>query len=86
MNAGKSENLGFGNNLIERNYQGLISVLTRTKIVTEQLRLDALDIQQLDFLKPVYLSKHNAYFYISKISGFTYGSSESTEVELVKLR
>jgi hypothetical protein len=86
MNAGKAENLGFGNNLIERNYQGLIGVLTRTKIVTEQLRLNALDIQQLDFLKPVYLSKHNAYFYISKISGFTYGSSESTEVELVKLR
>jgi hypothetical protein len=86
MSGSKTENLGFGNNLIERNYQGLIGVLTRTKIVTEQIRLNALDIQQLDFLKPVFLSKHNAYFYISKISGFTYGSSESTEVELVKLR
>jgi hypothetical protein len=86
MAGGKQLNLGFGNNLILLYYGGLQSVLTRTKIVTEQIRLNALDIQQLDFLKPVYLSKHNAYFYISKISGFTYGSSESTEVELVKLR
>jgi len=86
MAGGKQLNLGFGNNLIPLYYGGLQSVLTRTKIVTEQLRLNALDIQQLDFLKPVFLSKHNAYFYISKISGFTYGSSESTEVELVKLR
>jgi hypothetical protein len=86
MAGGKQLNLGFGNNLILLYYGGLQSVLTRTKIVTEQLRLNALDIQQLDFLKPVFLSKHNAYFYISKISGFTYGSSESTEVELVKLR
>jgi hypothetical protein len=86
MAGGKQVNLGFGNNLILLYYGGLQSVLTRTKIVTEQIRLNALDIQQLDFLKPVFLSKHNAYFYISKISGFTYGSSESTEVELVKLR
>jgi hypothetical protein len=86
MSGSKIENLGFGNNLIPLYYSGLQSVLTRTKIVTEQIRLNALDIQQLDFLKPVFLSKHNAYFYISKISGFTYGSSESTEVELVKLR
>jgi hypothetical protein len=86
MAGGKQLNLGFGNNLILLYYGGLQSVLTRTKIVTEQIRLNALDIQQLDFLKPVFLSKHNAYFYISKISGFTYGSSESTEVELVKLR
>jgi len=86
MAGGKQLNLGFGNNLITLYYGGLQSVLTRTKIVTEQIRLNALDIQQLDFLKPVFLSKHNAYFYISKISGFTYGSSESTEVELVKLR
>jgi hypothetical protein len=86
MAGGKQLNLGFGNNLIPLYYGGLQSVLTRTKIVTQQLRLNALDIQQLDFLRPVFLSKHNAYFYISKISGFTYGSSESTEVELVKLR
>ena len=86
MADGKQLNLGFGNNLIELYYSGLQGVLNRTKIVTEQIRLNALDIQQLDFLKPVYLAKHNAYFYISKISGFTYGTNESTEVELVKLR
>jgi len=82
----KSNNLGFANNLIELYYGGLQDVLTRTKIVTERIRLTPLDIQALNFLIPVYLDKHNAYFYISKISGFDYGSSESTEVELVKLR
>jgi hypothetical protein len=86
MLAGKEVNLGFANNLIPLYYGGLQSVLTRTKIVTENIRLNALDIQALDFLKPIYLDKHNAYFYISKISGFDYGSSESTEVELVKIR
>ena len=86
MLAGKEVNLGFANNLIPLYYAGLQSVLTRTKIVTENIRLNALDIQALDFLKPIYLDKHNAYFYISKISGFDYGSSESTEVELVKIR
>jgi hypothetical protein len=86
MLAGKEVNLGFANNLIPLYYGGLQSVLTRTKIVTENIRLNALDIQQLDFLKPIYLDKHNAYFYISKISGFDYGSSEATEVELVKIR
>lgn len=82
----KDINLGFGNNLITLYYGGLQDVLTRTKIVTERIRLNALDIQALDFLKPVYLDKHNCYFYISKISGFDYGSSENTEVELVKIR
>jgi hypothetical protein len=86
MLAGKEVNLGFANNLIPLYYGGLQSVLTRTKIVTENIRLNALDIQALDFLKPIYLDKHNAYFYISKISGFDYGSSEATEVELVKIR
>jgi hypothetical protein len=86
MAGGKQLNLGFGNNLIPLYYGGLQSVLTRAKIVTEQIRLNALDIQQLDFLIPVYLTKHNAFFYRSVILGHTYGSSESTEVELVKLR
>lgn len=86
IRSDKEVNLGFANNLIPLYYGGLQSVLSRTKIVTENIRLNALDIQALDFLKPIYLDKHNAYFYISKISGFDYGSSESTEVELVKIR
>jgi hypothetical protein len=86
MLGGKQLNLGFANNLIPLYYTGLQDVLNRTKVLTINVKLNAIDIYQLDFLKPVFIAEHNAYFYISKISGFTYGSSESTEVELVKLR
>jgi hypothetical protein len=86
MLGGKQLNLGFANNLIPLYYTGLEDVLNRTKVLTINVKLNAIDIYQLDFLKPVFIAEHNAYFYISKISGFTYGSSESTEVELVKLR
>jgi hypothetical protein len=82
----KAYNLGFANNLIPLYYTTLQDVLNRTKVLTINVKLNAIDIYQLDFLKPVFIAEHNAYFYISKISGFTYGSSESTEVELVKLR
>jgi hypothetical protein len=86
MLGGKQLNLGFANNLIPLYYTTLQDVLNRTKVLTINVKLNAIDIYQLDFLKPVFIAEHNAYFYISKISGFTYGSSESTEVELVKLR
>jgi hypothetical protein len=82
----KTYNLGFSNNLIPSYYKGFENALNKTKIVTERIKLNNLDIETLDFLRPVFLDKHNAYFYISKISGFDYGSSEATEVELVKIR
>lgn len=82
----KIYNLGFGNDLINLFYDTLKDIVDQTKIITESIKLNNLDIETLDFLRPVFLDKHNAYFYISKISGFDYGSSESTEVELVKIR
>jgi hypothetical protein len=82
----KDYNLGFGNSLIENFYNTLESVLTRTKIVTENIRLNSVDILNLDFMKPIFLQQHNAYFYISKIKNYSFGKTESTEVELVKIR
>jgi hypothetical protein len=61
-------------------------VLDRTKIVSSNIRLNAVDINALDFLIPVYIAEYNCYFYISKISNYEYGSIQSTTVELVKLR
>jgi hypothetical protein len=81
-----TNNLGFGNNLIEDYYSGFEAVLNRTKIVSSNLRLNAVDINALDFLTPVYIDEYNCYFYISKISNYEYGSTQSTTVELVKLR
>lgn len=82
----KRYNLGFGNSLIPSYYQGFQNALNRTKIVTENVRLTPLDIETIDFLRPVFISKHNCYFYISKISGYNSTSNEATEVELVKIR
>jgi hypothetical protein len=82
----KTYNLGFANSLIPSYYNTLQRVLDRTKIVNVNVRLTPLDINQLDFLKPVYIDKFNSYFYISKISGFDSTKVDSVEVELVKLK
>lgn len=77
-------NLGFGNNL-DRYYQTFASVLDKTKILNLNLRLNASDINQLDFTKPVYISHFNSWFYISQIKGYVPNNYESTGCELVKL-
>jgi hypothetical protein len=86
IRSDKDYNLGFGNNLVALYWQGLIDVLNRSKIVSANIRLNAVDINALDFLIPVYIAEYNCYFYISKISNYEYGSTQSTTVELVKLR
>lgn len=86
MTLGVEGNLGFANNLIEENYQGLQLILNKTKIIKERIRLKAVDINRLDFFIPIYIQKHNAYFYINRISGYSYTDNESTEVELIKLK
>lgn len=77
-------NLGFEDNLL-RYYAKFIEVLDRTKILTLDLRLNASDINQLDFTKPVYIQHFNSWFYISQIKGYEPNSYNSTQVELVKL-
>jgi hypothetical protein len=75
-------NLGFGNTL--NDYQRAVkNIVDNYKSVTCSLRLNASDINQLDFMNPVYIKYFNSYFYISKISG--YNGTKSTQVELIKL-
>jgi hypothetical protein len=85
IESGQAFNLGFRDNLSDTYYADLEDVLSRAKIATVLLRLNASDINQLDFTKPVYIKHFNAYFYINKISAYTPTSNESTKVELVKL-
>jgi hypothetical protein len=63
----------------------MINIINRTKIVECYLRLTANDIAQFDFLTPVYLKEFEAYFYVSKITGYEPNRNVSTKVELVKL-
>lgn len=77
-------NLGFENNLLNY-YTTFETVLDKTKILTLKLRLNSLDINQLDLTKPVYINHFNSWFYISQIKGYNPNNYESTECELVKL-
>jgi len=53
--------------------------------LTIDIRLDILDILNLNYLYPIYLNDYNAYFFISSLNQFDYTSNDSTEVELIKL-
>jgi len=78
-------NLGFGNNILANYYQAIAAIITRLKVVRELVRLSAADLSDIDFTRPVWIKKHEAYFYISSIKGFSYTENKSTIVELVKL-
>jgi len=77
-------NLGFGNSLLDY-YSAVRNITTNYKEVNAMIRLNASDINQLDFMNPVYIKYFNAYFYKSKISGYKAGNADSTQVQLVKL-
>lgn len=85
IQPGKSLNLGFLDNLLPTYYKALEDVLDKCKRVVLQVRLNATDISQLDFTRPVFIQYFNSYFYISKITGYKPDGKDSTEVELVKL-
>lgn len=85
IDLSKSYNLGFGNTLINDFYSDIKDVIERYKVLKCNVRLNASDINQLDFTRPVWIEYFNSYFYISQISGYTPTNNESTSVELVKL-
>lgn len=75
--------LGWGANLVETFYSYLVDIITNYKKVTLRLRLNAVDIKNLNFQRPVYIS--GTYYYINAVNGYDPISGESTEVELIKL-
>ncbi|RKD19008.1 hypothetical protein BCY91_14115 [Pelobium manganitolerans] len=74
--------LGF-DKILEKRYRELVEVLTLTKKVTENIRLNEVDISEFDFFTPVYLGKYAMYFYVNKISNYVDG--QKTKVELIRL-
>jgi len=78
-------NLGFGNNILDNYYSLIRSVMGQSKILTLLVRLNAADINQLNFTIPIYLQQYESYFYINKIEGYSPNSNTSCSVELVKL-
>jgi len=77
-------NLGFEDNLLNY-YSEFKKALDKSKILTCSVRLNATDIEQLDFTIPVYIKYFESYFYISQVKEYTPTATQSTEVELVKI-
>ncbi len=63
----------------------LIAILQNIKKIKCEIRLNILDIINLNYFYPIYIDEFNSYFFLSKISQFDYTSNDSTSVELIKL-
>jgi len=76
-------------NMKKRYYSVVEQILTRFKKVTIYVKLNEMDIVNLDYSIPVYLDitikniTINAYFYINRIENFQEG--KTTKVELIRL-
>lgn len=80
-------NLGFANNLLDYSAD-FIEAIQNFKLLTLLLRLNASDINQLDFFIPVWIEikgQPGFYSYVSLIKQFKVTHKESTNVELSKL-
>lgn len=80
-------NAGFENNLLD-NSSDLIAMIQNFRSVKMLLRINASDINQLDFFTPVWIEikgQTGCYFYVSLIKQFKVTSKESCEVELGKI-
>lgn len=63
----------------------LTSIIDSPQMVKQLIRLSALDINALDFSKPIWIDKYGCLFYLSYVDQFKTNQVDSTEVELVKL-
>ena len=77
--------MGFGTNLIPKNSQSLINILQEIKVLKLNFNLNLIDIINIDYFTPIYLSQYQAYFFIQSINQFNYTEQDITEVELIKI-
>jgi len=83
--ANPTMSMGFGTNLIPKNSQSLINVLQEIKVLKLNFNLNLIDIINVDYFTPIYLSQYQAYFFIQSINQFNYTEQDITEVELIKI-
>ena len=69
--------------IFKNHYPDLLAVLNDQRKLTCYLKLTEEDIQTLNFFIPIYISKYQCYFYLSKITDFT--GLKPCKVELVRL-
>ena len=75
-----------GNSLISKNYGLYFNILNNPIHLSINLDLKPLDIERVDFFKPVFLnfSLDSGYYYIDNISQYK-GDGSTTTVELIKI-
>lgn len=78
--------------LIPKYYSGLVVAFNRFKMIRLYLNLTAADINQIDYMKPIYLhftsdwiGQVNGYFYLNLVDQYKPGAGETTLVELVRI-
>lgn len=84
IDTSKNYSAGFSTNQLDYSVD-LIAILQNLKVVKADIRLNILDIINLNYFYPIYIAEFNSYFFLSKINQFDYTSNESTKVELIKL-
>lgn len=72
-------------NLVSTYWITLSQIIKFPQMVKCLMRLSALDINQLDFSKPVFVDEFGCLFYLSYVDQFKTNQVDSTEVELVRL-
>ena len=87
-----NQSLSFGDNIIPKGHRNLlesyypdyINILNNPRRVTGYFLLNERDINNLDFLVPIYLGGQlNNYFYINKVSDYRPSEKGVTKVELI---
>lgn len=63
----------------------ITGIIAKPHMVRLLMRLNASDINQLDFTRPVWLDRFGAYFFLSFVDQYRVDRPSSTEIELVKL-
>lgn len=77
-------NMSFGgeNGIVARKYAALQDILHRFRLITVQAKLTALDLYNLDYRVPIYISQFGGFFAIYSIET---GSDGISECNLIKL-
>ena len=70
--------------IINRHYQTLRELLVKPKTIEEDMLLTLLDIQSLDYSKPVYISKYGRYYAVISIQWSS--DKKASKVKLLQLR
>ena len=73
------------NKLVATYWKTLVSIIQKPQMVQMLIRLNASDINQIDFSKPKWIDLFQCYFYLSYINQYKVNEVDSTEVELIKL-